>query len=98
MPPDDAAERRRAVTVHDDRLDDRGDVVIPGAAPTSVELETEMAVLGAVLESPRLAAMLLERLEAEDFARPAHQVIYGLIVDIAAGGQEPSYLTVSQAA
>ncbi len=82
------------MTLHDDRLNE----VIPGAAPTSVEIETEMAVLGAVLESPVLAAVLLERLEAEDFARPAHQVIYGLIVDIAAGGGEPSYLTVSQAA
>ncbi|MFF5265323.1 replicative DNA helicase [Actinomadura viridis] len=74
------------------------DDVIPGAGPTQVEIETEMAVLGAVLDNPALAAVLMERLAAEDFARPAHQVIYGMVVDIAAAGQEPSYLAVCQAA
>ncbi|GAA3037623.1 replicative DNA helicase [Streptosporangium longisporum] len=69
----------------------------PGA-PSMVEIETEAAVLGAVLTSPAFAVELMERLAAADFVRPVHQLIYQLIVDAEAAGREPSYLSVSQAA
>lgn len=73
-------------------------MTIDTTAPSQVEIETEMAVLGAVLGSPSFAVPLMERVAETDFVRPVHQVIYRLIVDAEAAGREPSYLSVSQAA
>ncbi|MEU4235368.1 DnaB-like helicase C-terminal domain-containing protein [Nonomuraea sp. NPDC026600] len=71
---------------------------LPGEAPGVVEIETEAAVLGAVLANPSFATTLIERVAAADFVRAVHQVIYGLIVDAEAGGREPSFLVISQGA
>ncbi|MFD8533873.1 replicative DNA helicase [Streptosporangium canum] len=74
------------------------DTTDSSAVPALVVIETEAAVLGAVLASPTFAVPLMERLAAADFVRPAHQLIYQLIVDTEAAGREPSYLSVSQRA
>lgn len=74
------------------------DAIFAGQVPTEVEIQTEKAVLGAVLSSPLLAEALMERVAVEDFVRPVHQLIYQLIVELAADGNEPSFLALSQAA
>lgn len=44
--------------------------------------EAEMGVLGAMLMSPTVALDIIEEVTAEDFYRPAHQVIFNTIIEL----------------
>lgn len=58
--------------------------------------DAEMAVLGALLTSPGLAAELESHLDPDDFWRPAHETIWTAIHHVAhTEGIEPDVLTVA---
>ena len=58
--------------------------------------EAEESVLGAVLISAEAANTALEKLGAEDFYRPSHQVIFQSIADLFNGNQPIDAVTVSE--
>lgn len=62
-------------------------------APHSIE--AEQAVLGSLLSDDAAWARLMGKLEASDFFRPDHRVIFGAIAKLAAAGKEHDVITVS---
>jgi replicative DNA helicase len=62
-------------------------------SPHSVE--AEQAVLGCLLADDASWARLMGRLEAHDFFRPDHRVIFGAIAKLASGGKEHDVVMVS---
>jgi replicative DNA helicase len=54
--------------------------------------ETERAVLGALLMAPERLADIRAILAPEDFHRPGHQVLYGLLVEMANRGDVPGVI------
>lgn len=56
--------------------------------------ETERAVLGALLTAPERLPDIRLHLEAEDFHRPAHKAIFGLLVAIAGTGGSPGLVAL----
>ncbi|MFO7250151.1 MAG: replicative DNA helicase [Actinomycetes bacterium] len=57
-------------------------------------IEAEQSVLGGMLLSKDAIADVIEVLRAEDFYRPAHQIIYDAIVDLYARGEPADVVTV----
>lgn len=62
------------------------------------DIEAEMCALGAAMLSPDAAAEVLEMLRAEDFYRPAHQIIFRAVGAAADSGEPVNALTVLAAA
>ena len=66
------------------------------AAPASFErvppqdLAAEQCVLGAMMLSKDAIADAVERLREEDFYTPAHQAVYGIVLDLYAGESPPT--------
>jgi len=58
-------------------------------------LEAEESVLGAVMLSADAANLALEKLQADDFYRPAHQLIFEAIVALFDGNEPIDAVTVS---
>ena len=58
-------------------------------------LDAEDSVLGAVMLSPDAANVALEKLTAEDFYKPAHQLIFEAIVSLFDGNQPIDAITVA---
>jgi replicative DNA helicase len=56
--------------------------------PLVADLDAEKAVLGACMTSPRVVEQVIEVIDgSEDFARPAHQMIWRALVDLAVTGR-----------
>jgi replicative DNA helicase len=68
-----------------------------GAAVPPHNLEAEESVLGAVMMSAEAANVALERLHAEDFYKPAHQLVYEAITALFDGNQPIDAITVADA-
>ncbi|MDP8959573.1 MAG: replicative DNA helicase [Actinomycetota bacterium] len=60
-------------------------------------LEAEESVLGSVMLSPDAANVVMEMLQAEDFYKPAHQVIFEAMVELYNRNQPIDAVTVSDA-
>jgi replicative DNA helicase len=58
--------------------------------------DAERAVLGAMLQSRRAIAEVSEVLTGRDFYKPAHETIYGAILDLYADGQPADALTAGE--
>ncbi|MDX1689657.1 MAG: replicative DNA helicase [Acidimicrobiia bacterium] len=65
-----------------------------GAVPPH-NVDAEESVLGAVMLSPDAANVALEKLTAEDFYKPAHQLIFEAVVALFDGNQPIDAITVS---
>lgn len=66
--------------------------------PTSGNLhsvEAEQAVLGSLLIDPTAWSRLTGRIEAADFFRPDHSMIFGAVAKLAGGGKAHDVVTVS---
>ncbi|MGH2694122.1 MAG: DnaB-like helicase N-terminal domain-containing protein, partial [Actinomycetota bacterium] len=59
-------------------------------------LDAEQSVLGAMLESKEAIANVLEIVNADDFYRPSHQVIYDTILSLYGRGEAPDAITVAE--
>lgn len=57
--------------------------------------EAEQGVLGAMLLSPNTVMEVIEELEPDDFYYPAHNLIYGAMLDLYAAGQDIDPLILS---
>lgn len=57
--------------------------------------EAEQGVLGAMLLAPTTVVEILEELTPEDFYKPAHQLIYGAIIDLFSDNKEIDPVIVS---
>src|SRR5690606_15016700 len=57
-------------------------------------IEAEQSVLGGMLLSKDAIADVVEVLRAEDFYRPAHQIIYDVIIDLYGRGEPADAITV----
>jgi replicative DNA helicase len=65
--------------------------------PAIHSLESERAVLGAMLSDPEhLIDMASERLRAEDFFHPSHQVLFSILIDMRNTGKPIDASTVFQ--
>ncbi|UUZ91327.1 replicative DNA helicase [Paenibacillus sp. P25] len=58
-------------------------------------LEAEMAVLGAVLLDGDALVTAMERVSSEDFYRPAHQMIYEAMIEIAESNEPVDLVTLT---
>ncbi len=68
-----------------------------GARVPPHNLEAEASVLGAVMLSPDAANIALEKLQPEDFYKPAHQIIFEAIIGLFNSNQAIDAVTVSDA-
>jgi replicative DNA helicase len=68
-----------------------------GASVPPHNLEAEESVLGAVMLSAEAANIALEKLHAEDFYRPSHQLVFEAITTLFDGNQPIDAITVSDA-
>jgi replicative DNA helicase len=59
------------------------------------DIAAEQSVLGAMLLSKDAIAEVLENLREQDFYRPAHQVVYGAILDLYSRGEPADAITIS---
>ncbi|MFN8099601.1 MAG: replicative DNA helicase [Dermatophilaceae bacterium] len=59
------------------------------------DVHAEQSVLGGMLLSKDAIAEAAERLKADDFYRPAHEIIYGAIVDLFSRGEPVDAITVA---
>jgi replicative DNA helicase len=59
------------------------------------DVHAEQSVLGGMLLSKDAIAEAAERLKAEDFYRPAHEIIYGAIIDLFSRGEPVDAITVA---
>ena len=66
----------------------------PRVAPHS--LEAEESVLGSILLSSEAANVALERLHADDFYKPVHQLIFEAVVDLFDANEPIDGVTVSE--
>ena len=66
-----------------------------GAPVPPHNLEAEESVLGSVMLSPDAANIAFEKLRAEDFYKPAHQVIFEAAVGLFDGNQPIDAITVA---
>ena len=64
------------------------------------DLDAEQSVLGGMLLSKDAIADVVEVLKGHDFYRPAHEIVYGAILDLYAKGEpaDPCLLYTSDAA
>ncbi|MDR0432002.1 MAG: replicative DNA helicase [Bifidobacteriaceae bacterium] len=58
------------------------------------DLDAEMSVLGGMLMSKDAIAEVVEVLRPEDFYRPAHETLYGVVTDLYGAGQPVDAITV----
>lgn len=65
--------------------------------PLPQQTEAEQAVLGAMLIDPQAVPVAIEILEAEDFYRPAHRLIFQRMVDLFEASQPVDLVTVTAA-
>lgn len=56
----------------------------------------EMAVLGAILQSPQLIDDLTDTIDGYDFYRPAHEAVWDAAVRLHQRGQRPDIITVNR--
>lgn len=56
-------------------------------ADPRAELDSERAVLGAMMISPEAVGVALEVLDGSEFYRPAHEVLFGVVADLFADGR-----------
>jgi replicative DNA helicase len=75
----------------DDQASGQGD---PGRTPPQ-DVAAEQSVIGAMLLSKDAIADVVETLREQDFYRPAHQLIYGTILDLYGRGEPADAVTVS---
>jgi replicative DNA helicase len=66
----------------------------PGRTPPQ-DVAAEQSVIGAMLLSKDAIADVVETLREQDFYRPAHQLIYGTILDLYGRGEPADAVTVS---
>jgi replicative DNA helicase len=59
------------------------------------DLDAEMCVLGGMMMSKDAIAEVVEALRAEDFYRPAHETVFGVITDLYGAGEPVDAITVS---
>lgn len=59
-------------------------------------IESEEAVLGAILINPQSIMRVIETLSAEHFYKPAHKIIYSAIIDLFNKSEPVDILTVSE--
>src|ERR687895_295886 len=59
-------------------------------------LDAELSVLGAMLESKEAIANVLEIIQADDFYKPAHSLIYECILDLYGKGEPADAITVAE--
>jgi replicative DNA helicase len=59
-------------------------------------LDAELSVLGAMLESKEAIANVLEVIQPDDFYKPAHSQIYECILDLYGKGQPADAITVAE--
>jgi replicative DNA helicase len=59
------------------------------------DLDAEMCVLGGMMMSKDAIAEVVEVLRAEDFYRPAHETVYGVITSLYGAGEPVDAITVS---
>ncbi|MDR1295694.1 MAG: replicative DNA helicase, partial [Bifidobacteriaceae bacterium] len=50
------------------------------------DIDAEMCVLGGMMMSKDAIAEVVEVLRPEDFYRPAHETVYGVVIDLYGGG------------
>jgi replicative DNA helicase len=70
------------------------------AAPTRVpphSLDAEQSVLGAILLNNDVLSQVTEILEAEDFYRSGHRILYGAILDLFDKGDPIDLVTITEA-
>ena len=79
------------MTVHELHPDD--DIGVDRTPPNDVA--AEQSVLGAMLLSKDAIADVVEVIRENDFYRPAHQVIYGAILDLYGRGEPADAVTVA---
>jgi DnaB-like helicase N terminal domain/AAA domain len=61
--------------------------------PDPHDIEAEQAVLGSMMLSSAAAEACLQALSAEDFYRPAHQVIFAVVTDLIRSGECADVIT-----
>ncbi len=64
-------------------------------APHSIEAEE--SVLGAIMISAEATDVALERLQAEDFYKPAHQAVFAAVAELFDGNEPVDVVTVTEA-
>ncbi len=74
--------------------DDGGSYQGPDRTPPQ-DIAAEQSVIGAMLLSKDAIADVVETLREQDFYRPAHQIIYGVILDLYSRGEPADAVTVS---
>jgi replicative DNA helicase len=75
-------------------LDRVGDAISFDRLPPQ-DIDAEMSVLGGMLMSKDAIAEVVEVLRPEDFYRPAHETVYGVVIDLYSQGQPVDAITVS---
>jgi replicative DNA helicase len=97
-PPASAASGGRGRDDQHDRGPDNGAWDGGGSAFERVppqDLDAEQSVLGGMLLSKDAIADVVEVLKGHDFYRPAHETIYGSILDLYAKGEPADPITVA---
>src|SRR5262245_53176229 len=59
------------------------------------DVTAEQCVLGGMLLSPDAIAEVVETLRAQDFYRPAHQVLYDAVLDLYGRGEPADAVTIA---
>src|SRR5688572_18108507 len=64
--------------------------------PTPQAVEAERALLGGLMQDPRLVAEIQEHLRPEDFYRPEHEALFRLLGEMQSRGESLDMVTVPE--
>lgn len=93
---DDAGGGRRADNAGLGRRSDGSAISYPGRVPPQ-DVEAERAVLGSILLSNEAIYTAIEHLQADDFYKPGHRLIFKAMMDLATKSEPIDNITVHAA-